>query len=175
MNETWSMKVTKPNGEKIEIIPFWQLNKPWEEFSNWYESKMNIDGIEYDTVEKYMMAMKAKLFGDFEVQKEIMKTTHQAKIKALGRKVRNFDPVIWDNHKYQIVYKGNYEKFTQHQDLKERLLSTGDAILVEASPYDKVWGIGSNDPKVIADESLWKGENLLGKILMEVRDDIRMI
>lgn len=118
-----------------------------------------------------MMTRKARLFNDHEILEQILKAETPNQAKSLGRKVRNFDPQIWDEHKYEIVKQGNLLKFSQNEKFKEFLLSTGDRILVEASPYDKIWGIGmlETDPKA-HDPSQWNGENLLGFALMEVRD-----
>ena len=89
------------------------------------------------------MAAKAELFGDGEIRDQILKCSDPRQIKALGRKVRGFDQRVWDRFKYAIVLGGNWCKFSQNRDLREFLLSTGDSVLVEASPYDSIWGIGS--------------------------------
>ena len=123
-----------------------------------------------------MMAEKARLFGDKEVEKEIMNTSDPKLMKALGRKVRNFDPQVWDKVKYSIVLNGNYYKFTQNKEMMDFLLSTGDKILVEASPMDTIWGIGlSKDNEKSQNIAAWRGKNLLGFALMEVRDEIRKL
>lgn len=98
---------------------------------------------------------------------------YQKKIKDLGRKVKNYDEKIWVEHREKYVFRGNYEKFTQNLDIQEVLLNTGKTILVEASPYDKIWGIGlaANDPEA-KDPSKWKGLNLLGKGLTRLRDEL---
>lgn len=157
---------------------------------------------EFSTAEHHMMYHKTKVFGDNASAELILKGTTEVIVeelpftnmmqmddtktsykttyispkeaKTLGRSLKNFCPEIWDKHKLGVVYRGNLAKFTQHPKLKEYLLSTGDKILVEASPYDKVWGIGlgKNDPRVY-DPNLWLGQNLLGFILMEVRKTIR--
>lgn len=142
--------------------------------SQWYKSDFIIDDVKYCCMEQYMMAEKAKLFNDSETLNLIMDETDQKTIKDLGRMVKNFNSNIWDENKYNIVLKGNFAKFSQNNNLKEFLLSTNDSIIVEASPYDKVWGIGmKQDDKNILDVSKWKGENLLGFALMEVRDMLR--
>ena len=102
-------------------------------------------------------------------------TSDQAKeIKALGREIRDFDQEKWDERKYPIVLKGNIAKFSQNEPLKEFLLETGGAVLAEASPYDRIWGIrlAADDPLAM-DPKKWKGENLLGFALMETRDHLR--
>ena len=97
-------------------------------------------------------------------------------MKALGRKVRNFDPQVWDKVKYSIVLNGNYYKFTQNKEMMDFLLSTGDKILVEASPLDTIWGIGlDKDNEKAHNIASWRGKNLLGFALMEVRDEIRKL
>ena len=123
-----------------------------------------------------MMAEKARLFGDEEVEKEIMNTSDPKLMKALGRKVRNFDPQVWDKVKYSIVLNGNYYKFTQNKEMMDFLLSTGNKILVEASPMDTIWGIGlGKDNEKAHNIASWRGQNFLGFALMEVRDEIRKV
>ena len=139
--------------------------------SQWFDVEFEVAGVKYHTAEQYMMAQKALLFGDKEVYDEIMLASDPRQYKALGRKIRDFDGKVWDYRKYQIVVEGNKAKFSQNEDLKEFLLSTEDSILVEASPYDKIWGIGlyaAQAAKGTVDQ--WKGQNLLGFALMEVRD-----
>ena len=123
-----------------------------------------------------MMASKAQLFGDEEIRKEILKCNDPKQIKALGRKVRGFDQAVWDKLKYAIVLNGNWLKFSQNRYLREFLLSTGDNVLVEASPYDNIWGIrlSANSPEAW-DPFKWRGQNLLGFALMEVRDELRRV
>ena len=140
-------------------------------FSQWYDCYFEVAGVQYHTTEQYMMASKAKLFGDNEVYNEIMTANNPHDYKKLGRKVHNFNPEPWDARKYEIVVEGNKAKFGQNPDIKGFLLSTGNAILVEASPYDKIWGIGlDRETAMKGTVEQWQGENLLGCALMEVRD-----
>lgn len=162
-------------GEKLSFVFFWNIRDNNEEFSNWYPSKFIVDGISYWCVEQYMMAQKAKLFDDYETLSEIMQSKYQKEIKALGRKVHNFDSKIWDENKEKIVYEGNFAKFSQNPNLRQKLLDTKDAILAEASPFDKIWGIGlsERDGVIIYNPNNWQGENLLGFILMKVRKELK--
>ncbi|AZA52698.1 NADAR family protein [Chryseobacterium sp. G0201] len=161
--------------EKIEFLFFWghtvkeEITKAC--FSQWFPFQFEENGIEYKTAEHYMMAGKATLFNDNETLEEILKSDSPNQAKNLGRKVKNFDPQLWNEHKYEIVKQGNFLKFSQNEKFKDFLLSTNDKILVEASPYDTIWGIGmlETDPKA-ENPSQWDGENLLGFALMEVRD-----
>lgn len=144
--------------------------------SQWYECRFEVEGVAYHTAEQYMMAGKARLFGDEEVLQAIMEAHAPDACKKLGRQIRGFVPEIWDAHKLDIVVTGNKAKFSQHPELKEFLLSTADAILVEASPYDRVWGIGlDRDQAQQVGITNWRGENLLGCALMEVRDWLREV
>ena len=130
----------------------------------------------YLYMEQYMMAGKAQLFGDEERRKEILACSDPKQIKALGRKVRGFDQVVWDKFKYAIVLNGNWCKFSQNRELREFLLSTGNSVLVEASPYDRIWGIQlSADAPEAQNPFRWRGENLLGFALMEVRDELHRV
>lgn len=138
--------------------------------SQWWIDKFTIDSTEYCCMEQYMMVQKAELFGDEQIKQKILEIDTPSKIKALGRKVKNFDDKLWDKYKYAIVLNGNYYKFKQNECLKNFLFSTGDKILAEASPYDTIWGIGMsiNDQNIL-NPLMWKGKNLLGFALMEVR------
>lgn len=143
-------------------------------FSQWYDCWFEVDGVQYHTTEQYMMAGKARLFGDEEVFNEIMAADSPFDYKKLGRKIRGFNDVVWNAHKYDIVVEGNKAKFSQNPDLREFLLSTGNAIIAEASPYDTIWGIGlGRDEAMKGTVGQWKGENLLGCALMDVRDWLR--
>ena len=139
--------------------------------SQWYPCQFEVDSMKYTSAEQYMMAEKARLFGDEEIRAEILNTSDPRKCKALGRKVRNFDKAVWNKEKEHIVRKGNTKKFLQNSALRSFLLSTGDKVLVEASPTDRVWGIGlgKNNPDAL-DPQKWRGQNLLGFALMNVRD-----
>lgn len=143
-------------------------------FSQWYEVEFKLNGVVFKTTEQYMMAEKAKLFNDSIILEQIMSADTTKEIKELGRKIANFDSEIWNQNKFNIVVKGNYEKFNQNWDLKKFLLETDDSIIVEASPYDKIWGIGlAETDKDIKNPLLWKGSNLLGYALMNVREKLR--
>ena len=120
-----------------------------------------------------MMYHKALYFKDEVTAENILNTKSPDKQKKLGRTVAGFDPNAWNEVKLDVVIQGNRLKFTQNQDLKELLLDTGKRILAEASPYDRVWGIGlsENDPDSENQEQ-WRGKNLLGKALMIVRSEL---
>lgn len=141
-------------------------------FSQWYRSRFTVDGIEYTHAEQYMMAEKARLFGDKDAEKRIMAASHPKEQKAIGREVKNFNAGKWNKAARDIVYRGNYAKFMQNDNCKKALLaSTGT--LVEASPSDRVWGIGRGaDDPLAQDESTWRGTNWLGEVLTKVREDI---
>lgn len=138
--------------------------------SNFYLSDFSIDSETFICNEQWMMYSKAILFNDEETAKKILSSTEQKEIKHLGREVKNFDPILWNKYKIGIVYKGAYAKFSQNPVLKEYLLNTGDSVLVEGSPSDCIWGIGL---RYSLNPLEWRGENLLGFTLMEVRDALR--
>lgn len=142
-------------------------------FSQWYDSPFVVDDVSYPTAEHYMMAQKAKLFGDMAIFNEIIHAKHPKQAKDLGRQVAHFDEKIWNKHRFEIVVQGNIAKFSQHPELKAYLLGTGDRILVEASPVDKIWGVGlARDDDKIHNPLNWQGLNLLGFALMQVRDTL---
>lgn len=142
--------------------------------SNWYLSEFKIDSIKFSSMEQYMMYKKAIVFNDNKIAKAILETTDVSKIKALGRQVSNFNDKYWNGVRQIIVYKGLLEKFSQNEDLKKRLLNTGNDILAECAVQDKIWGIGLSMKDVNRwDMEKWRGENLLGFALMMVREELR--
>ena len=144
--------------------------------SQWWMAEFRVEAQPYCCMEQYMMAEKARLFGDEETLEKILEATVQGKIKALGREVKNFDQTEWDKCKHTIVLTGNFQKFLQNPELKDFLLRTGDKILVEASPRDRIWGIGMGKANENAENpAAWRGRNLLGFALMEVRDELRRV
>ncbi len=155
-----------------EYTFFWKDNEENGYFSNWYLSDFVIDDFKYFCVEQYMMAQKAKLFHDADNYTAILRANTPAGCKALGKKVTPFDGKIWDDACYEIVKTANRAKYEQNPDLMMKLLATGDSILAEASPFDKIWGIGL-DAKTASSihPSDWPGWNQLGRILMELREE----
>jgi ribA/ribD-fused uncharacterized protein len=142
-------------------------------FSQWYPAAFSIDGIDYPTAEHYMMAEKARLFGDQIMADKILKAGSPGAAKKFGRLVQGFEDETWNQHRFEIVCRANLAKFTQNPDMGQFLINTGHKILVEASPFDRIWGIGmaashdhSHNPR------LWKGLNLLGYALMVVREQL---
>lgn len=142
--------------------------------SQWHMCDFSINGIVYNCAEQYMMSMKSKLFNDNDTYEKIMNSCSPREHQNLGRKVMGFDKKIWDENARKIVTKGNYHLFTQNKDQKELLLSTGTDTLVEASPYDKIWGIGlaANDIRALKRET-WQGTNWLGQCLTKVRNRLQ--
>jgi len=140
-------------------------------FSQWYPCHFVIDGIRYNCAEQYMMAEKARIFRDEITRKKILQATEPDVIKQLGREVQNFDAETWDAQSGEVVIRGNLAKFGQNEGLLQVLFATEDKVLVEASPYDKIWGIGMKQSEAEkAYPHIWKGTNKLGFALMEVRD-----
>ena len=142
--------------------------------SNWYLSEFTVDDITFSSMEQYMMYEKAILFHDQETAKKILQKDNVAEIKALGRIVQNFDDTVWVKSREEIVYKGVLEKFRQNPELRKRLERTGEEVIAECAVKDKIWGIGlsmKDEDRFCVER--WKGQNLLGKILMDVRKDIK--
>ena len=143
-------------------------------FSQWFPSPFTVDGVIYLTAEHWMMAKKAELFNDIEIRQHILESEAPVIAKELGRKIKNFDNEKWSNACFEIVVEGNINKFSQRDELRKFLLNTGDKVIVEASPRDTIWGIGlSQDNPKATSPSTWRGENLLGFALMEVRDRLK--
>jgi len=150
--------------------------------SQWWYSPFEVEGVKFNCAEQYMMAMKASVFGDEEIYLEIMRadgphttqkdfTQYPRAQKALGRKVRGFDSGVWNAVAKPIVLRGNLAKFSQDTNLLEALGMTKGFTLVEASPYDRVWGVGMDDTNPLAfNPNTWDGTNWLGEVLDETRD-----
>lgn len=163
-------------GERFKYIFFWghTAGSPdrvgVECMSQWYPASFEIEGVHYATSEHYMMAEKARLFDDQATLLRILAAPHPGAAKQFGREVRGYDDARWSAARYDAVVRGNMAKFNQNPALREVLRNTGERVLVEASPVDRVWGIGraADDPKAASPEA-WRGENLLGFALMEVR------
>lgn len=151
---------------------FWSTGSP---FSNWHPAKYTYKGIEFNCSEQGVMWSKAKLFGDDDIAEKILNchSDQQKKMKDLGRKVKNFKDNMWHKNKVKIYTEHCYEKFTQNNELQEKLLSTYPKKLVEASPNDLIWGIGLHESQAkTIDPTKWPGKNLLGQILTNIRDTI---
>jgi ribA/ribD-fused uncharacterized protein len=141
-------------------------------FSQWFPCSF-VDG-EHDfcCMEQYMMHGKALLFGDTVIAAEMLATVDPKTHKALGRKVTPFDDKVWRAHREVIVMRGNHAKFSQNAELRAQLLATAGTTLVEASPFDRIWGIGLGATNPLAQQrSTWRGQNLLGQILTKLRDE----
>jgi ribA/ribD-fused uncharacterized protein len=147
--------------------------RPEAPFSQWYPARFELAGKLFSCAEQYMMYGKAILFGDAEVAAEILAAVAPKQHKALGRKVQNFSDVTWKANREVIVTDGSCAKFTQNPELRQALLDTAGTELVEASPFDRIWGIGlAATDKRAEDPAQWRGQNLLGKILTRVRDEL---
>jgi ribA/ribD-fused uncharacterized protein len=155
--------------ETDELFFFWN---GWP--SQWYPARFTVGGVAYLCAEQFMMAEKARLFGDEATRAKILATGSPRDHKALGRKVKPFDEARWTAACREIVYQGSVAKFEQNPDLCALLLATGDRTLVEASPSDCIWGIGlaADDPRALV-RSSWRGTNWLGEALMRAREELR--
>ena len=164
--------------EKLSYLFFWGHAVPKDGkldqscLSQWWMSNFTIDKVNYICMEQYMMAEKARLFKDEAILGEILKSHDPKTMKALGRKVKSFDQEIWKENRFDIVKRGNLAKFSQDERLKSFLISTGDKILVEASPFDRIWGIGmGKSNENVENPMMWRGQNLLGFALVSVREE----
>ncbi|QOV35233.1 NADAR family protein [Streptomyces ferrugineus] len=167
-------------GARVKYLHFWG-HRPLPDgrigascLSQWWPSPFEVDGLSYATAEHWMMAEKARLFGDGEAERRVLAAGHPSQAKKAGRLVRGFDDATWERERFRIVVEGSIHKFSAHPDLREFLLATGERVLVEASPVDRVWGIGlaaSDDGA--GDPERWRGPNLLGFALMAARGRLR--
>lgn len=166
-------------GFQPSYLFFWgHTAKPGSEgkecLSQWYPAAFSEDGVRYPTAEHYMMAGKARLFGDDAALEAILVAPTPADAKRLGRQVRGFVEAVWKEHRSRIVVSASLLKFGQNPPLASFLRATADSIVVEASPRDRIWGIGmgQNNPAA-RDPQLWRGQNLLGFALMTARRELR--
>ena len=176
-----ALQTRQEAGEPLEFLFFWGHTAPASGqlgphvLSQWFEAPFTVAGHTYATAEHWMMAEKARFFGDDAMVPQILAASSPGAAKALGRRVKDFDNEAWERVRSAIVRTGNVEKFRQNPALAGWLVATGSVVLVEASPRDAIWGIGmgaSNpDCRQVA---RWRGENLLGFALMEARDRLRM-
>lgn len=156
--------------ETDDLYLFWQ-----DDFSQWSDiGFVDGNGKSYISCGQYMMAQKAKLFDDTEAFNLIRSSDSPQEQQELGRKVKNFDSEVWHQRKLDIVFRGNYLKFLWNDELQQELLATGSKILANASPDDLVWGIEFEANAAEATQpDLWRGQSLLGEILMQVREAFR--
>lgn len=156
-----------------KVICFHNPNEENAFLSNWSFSDFEKDGVKYSSMEQYMMHRKAMTFGDMEIAEKVMAASDFGEIKALGRQVRGYDDRIWNGIRQIVVYEGLLEKFRQNPELKRQLLATGDALLAECALRDQLWAIGltMHDEGRLNMEK-WRGQNLLGFALMQVREKL---
>ena len=157
----------------MTVVCFHNPNEENGYLSNWYSVNFTIQGIQFSSVEQYMMYQKAICFDDSEIARKILVSDDAAHIKALGRLVAGFEHNRWNGFRQIVVYEGLCAKFSQNEELREKLKVTDDAILAECAVKDTIWGIGLSmrDPDRL-DPTRWKGQNLLGYSLMKVREKI---
>lgn len=160
----------------MQIVCFHNPDEDNGFLSNWYLSAFSVDGIIFSSMEQYMMYKKAVCFGDDENAARILETKEVTEIKSLGRKIVGYDDNIWNGVRQIVVYQGLMEKFTQNDELRDKLLKTGKSVLAECAVKDTIWGIGLSlrDPGRL-EMTKWKGQNLLGYTLMMVREAINSL
>ncbi|KAF8882171.1 hypothetical protein CPB84DRAFT_1851336 [Gymnopilus junonius] len=172
---------------KDDYVFFWKTNEVHGWGSQWYHSPFTAkvvfeegdkeEEVKFATAEHWMMVQKALLFKDAEVAREVLEVEGTGQkdmtyVKSLGRKVRNFDEEKWVEARERIVLEGNLLKFSQNQELGEKLVATGDKQIVEASPRDRIWGVGFGEKNALEERTRW-GLNLLGKALESTRGRLR--
>jgi len=166
-------------GDAFRYLHFWG-HRPRKDgqvssscFSQWLEAPFELGGQRYLTAEHFMMAEKARLFGDEAALARVLAAANPGAAKAAGRQVQGFDDAVWLEQRFDIVVRANRAKFEQNASMATYLLQTGDQVLVEASPVDAIWGIGlAADDERANDPMQWQGLNLLGFALMQVRSEM---
>lgn len=154
------------------LVLFWRTR---EIYSNWHPARfVDEGGRAFENSEQFMMWGKATLMGDHLMAERMLAVSDPKALKAMGRQVKGYDDARWVAHRLAVVVQGCYLKFSQNPAMKAELLATGDRMLVEASPDDRIWGIGleESDPRCL-DRAQWQGLNLLGEALMVVRELLR--
>lgn len=176
--DSWEALVSAvDSGTRVKYLHFWG-HRPRPDgqvgascLSQWWPSPFVVDGVSYATAEHWMMAGKARLFGDAAAERRALEAPNPALAKKAGRLVRDFDDSVWERERFAVVVEGSVHKFAAHPDLRAFLLGTGERVLVEASPVDRVWGIGlAADDERASDPERWRGPNLLGFALMAARE-----
>ncbi|MGW4173731.1 NADAR family protein [Streptomyces chartreusis] len=180
--DSWDVLIQEVrSGARIKYLHFWG-HRPLPDgrvgascLSQWWPSPFTVSGVSYATAEHWMMAEKARLFKDAEAERQALAADHPSLAKKAGRLVRGFDNAAWERERFRIVVEGSVHKFGGHPELSAFLLGTGDRVLVEASPVDRVWGIGlAARDEGAHDPERWRGPNLLGFALMEARERLRL-
>ncbi|MFC8246512.1 NADAR family protein [Streptomyces chartreusis] len=180
--DSWDVLIQEVrSGARIRYLHFWG-HRPLPDgrvgascLSQWWPSPFTVSGVSYATAEHWMMAEKARLFKDADAERQALAADHPSLAKKAGRLVRGFDNAAWERERFRIVVEGSVHKFGAHPELRAFLLGTGDRVLVEASPVDRVWGIGLAARDEGADDpERWRGPNLLGFALMEARARLRL-
>ncbi len=162
------------NGQFHDAVFFHLPEEPDGYLSNWYPATFALDGITFTSTEQYIMYRKCQIFGDSVSAASILATNDPAQHQAIGRNAADFNGIIWDGMKQIIAFQGLMAKFSQNEDLKKQLLETGDAYLVECAYKDTIWACGirlNEDDRF--DINKWRGQNILGFTLMEVREALR--
>jgi len=143
------------------------------EFSNWHNAKIEYKGEKFANTEQAYMWEKALHFDDYEIAELILNEPNPKENKKLGRQVKGFNAAEWLNVSFDLMLEINRAKYSQHESLKWQLINTGDRLLVEASPFDEIWGIGLTAAEAVnTPEEEWPGMNLLGKCLTKLRGEI---
>lgn len=156
------------------VVGFFHEYGPNGWFSNWYPAVFTVDGVTYLNAEQYLMRQKALCCGDEATAARVMENPDPKTVKLLGRAITPYDDAKWTAVRQEVIYRGLLAKFGQNSGLKHQLLATGDALIAECSPNDRIWGIGIplDDPRH-QDVTQWQGQSILGKALMRVRDTLR--
>ena len=157
-----------------EVVGFYGVEGTYGCFSNFYEVPFTFEGEQFKFSEAMIMWQKARLFKDTTMMKEILKAPVPREAKRLGRRVSPYDDRMWEANRGELVVPGLYAKFEQNPEIRRVLLGTGDALIAECAPRDRIWGIGMPtwNPDIY-NPNCWKGTNLLGTYLMEVRSQLR--
>jgi ribA/ribD-fused uncharacterized protein len=159
---------------ETDAIFFYRVGDAYGAFSNWAPTPFTVDGVSFSTAEQYIMYRKCLTFGDTVTAEKLLSSDSPKEQKALGREAAGYIDSVWAGIRQTVAIRGLYAKFSQDAELKRLLLGTGDAVLVECTSNDRIWACGldkDDDDRLSADR--WKGQNILGFALMEVRNMLR--
>lgn len=167
-------KEPEPGQEPVLFFAGNETLNEFKEFSNSFEAPMQIDGVTFPTVDHYFEWSKAKQFGDADAEKKILKTASSKSVLAYGKKIKNFDEAAWAEKSEGVMRTALKAKFMQHPELRKKLVDTKERPIGEADPRDKEWSIGTGaDTAKAKNPEKWPGKNKLGKLLMELRGELK--
>lgn len=168
------MDILHTNITTVNAVYFHDPDEEYGFLSNWYKSDFTVDGVKFSSAEQYIMYKKCLILGESVLASQILDIDDPAEQKRIARNTTNYSETLWGGRRQAVVMRGLYAKFSQNDELRQKLLDTGDAFLVECSWADRTWACGQDlSSREKAYMPRWRGKNILGFTLMEVRDMLK--